>query len=60
MDNSTLGGMPPEDTEDFIFRSSIRTRNGKRIYARHYGLTAFRIRIRKKPPPKQPKLPGFE
>lgn len=37
-----------DDTE-VIFTKSIRLRNGKRIFASHYGLQAFRIRVRKKP-----------
>jgi len=28
-----------------IFRNSIRTRNGRRIYASSYGLKAFKIYI---------------
>jgi hypothetical protein len=30
----------------YIYRASIRLRNGKRIYARQYGLKAFRIKLR--------------
>lgn len=33
----------------YIFRPSIRLRNGKRIFAYQYGLRAFRIKIRKDP-----------
>jgi hypothetical protein len=33
---------------DYIFVASIRTRKGKRIFARHYGLKAFRLKVRKK------------
>lgn len=36
----------PEDY-DFIYVASIRTRNGKRLVAAHYGLKAFRLKIRK-------------
>lgn len=46
------------DSDQYVFCSSIRLRNGKRIYARHYGLKAFRIKIRNKPP-KQLSLPGI-
>jgi hypothetical protein len=38
--------------QEFIYRASITLRNGKRIFASHYGLTAFRIRVRR-PPPKR-------
>jgi len=31
----------------YIFRPSIRLRNGKRIFAYQFGLKAFRIKIRK-------------
>jgi hypothetical protein len=50
------------DTDDYeyIYRPAIRTRNGKTIYAVNYGLKAFRIRVRRKAPPDQPKLPGIE
>ena len=41
------------DESTVIFTKSIRLRNGRRIYAVNYGLNAFRIRIRKKPPRKQ-------
>ena len=33
----------------YIFRSSIRLKNGKRIYAYQFGLKAFRIKIKKDP-----------
>lgn len=39
-----------EETPHYIFRASIRLRNGKRIYAWQYGLTAFRIRVRNPSP----------
>lgn len=38
------------DTPDdfhFIYVASIHTRNGKRIVAAHYGLKAFRLKVRK-------------
>ena len=33
------------EEERYIYRASIRLPSGKRIYARHYGLKAFRIRV---------------
>ena len=47
------------DAEDvhYIYRASIRLRNGKRIYAWQYGLKAFRLRI--KGPSIQLSLPGI-
>lgn len=44
--------------ERYIYRASIRLRNGKRIYAWQYGLRAFRIRVRDYPPD-QPRLPNL-
>lgn len=38
-----------EDRQRYIYVASIRLRNGKRIYARHYGKRAFRIAIRDDP-----------
>ena len=38
----------------YIYRSSIRLRNGKRIYAWQYGLKAFRIEVRGDPPAQLP------
>ena len=35
--------VPPGKRELFV--ASIRTRSGKRIYARQYGLKAFRILV---------------
>jgi len=32
------------DTPDYIFRASIRLRDGRRIYAQNFGLKAFKIR----------------
>lgn len=46
-----------EDDTHYIYRASIRLQNGRRIYAWKYGLKAFRIRVRRKPP-KQLNLPG--
>ena len=48
------------DTDEtrFIYRASIRLRNGTRIYAWQYGLKAFRIRL-KHSLPEQPRLPGL-
>ncbi len=43
-----------KDDTEVIFTKYIRLRNGKRIFASHYGLEAFRIRIRKKPPREMP------
>jgi hypothetical protein len=31
----------------YIYRASIRLKNGKRIFAYQFGLKAFRIRVRK-------------
>jgi hypothetical protein len=42
----------------YIYRTSIRLRDGRRIYAWHYGLKAFRIKIADHDPD-QPKLPGL-
>lgn len=41
----------------YIYRKSIRLKNGRRIYAKDYGLSAFRIRVL--PDPNQPDLPGL-
>lgn len=48
------------DTNDtrYIYRASIRLRDGRRIYAWQYGLKAFRIRL-KHNLPEQPRLPGL-
>jgi len=46
------------DDVDIIFATSIRLRNGKRIYAWQYGKKAFPIRVKRKPP-SQPRLPGI-
>lgn len=42
--------MTADTDTGYIYRASIRLRDGRRIYARQYGLKAFRIRIRPKPP----------
>ena len=41
--------MRDEDTH-IIYVASIRLRNGRRIYAWQYGIKAFPIRVRKRPP----------
>jgi len=51
MDNST---------EQYIYCASIRLRNGKRIFARHYGKKAFRIKVKRDLPPDQPCLPNLD
>jgi hypothetical protein len=35
----------PPPGKRVIFVASVRTRKGKRIYAHHYGLKAFRILV---------------
>lgn len=47
------------DTDEtrFIYRASIRLRNGTRIYAWKYGLKAFRIKV--SGDIDQPRLPGL-
>ena len=40
--------MENNDNYEVIFVKYITLRNGKRIYAAHYGLNAFRIRIKRK------------
>lgn len=35
-----------KDTGDYIFRTFLTLRNGTRIYAKTYGLKAFRIPIK--------------
>ena len=47
-----------KDMETYIYRASIRLRNGRRIYAKQYGLNAFRIKVRN-PSPKQLVLPNL-
>lgn len=34
---------------EYIFRPFITLRNGRRIYARSYGKSAFRIRVKVRP-----------
>lgn len=46
------------DEAQYIFCASIRLRNGKRIFARQYGLKAFRIKVKRRDPD-QPRLPGL-
>lgn len=48
------------DTDEtrYIYRASIRLRNGTRIYAWQYGLKAFRIKVTGDIPD-QPRLPGL-
>lgn len=36
-----------DDGAEYIYRRSITTRSGKRIFAESYGLRAFRIKVRK-------------
>ncbi len=36
-----------ESNQAFIYSAYITTRNGRRIYARAYGLTAFRFKANK-------------
>ncbi len=43
--------------ERFIYRASIRLRNGTRIFAWQYGLKAFRIKV--SGDIDQPRLPGL-
>lgn len=39
--------MKDDDDHEYIFVRFV-TRNGKKIFASHYGLQAFRIRVRKR------------
>jgi hypothetical protein len=43
----------------YIYRPSIRLRNGRRIFAAQYGLKAFKIPVRDDYEPSQPRLPGL-
>lgn len=47
------------DTDEtrYIYRASIRLRNGTRIFAWQYGLKAFRIKVTGDAD--QPRLPGL-
>lgn len=42
----------PVPEPGYIFVASITTRDGKKLWARNYGLKAFRIKARLKPPAK--------
>jgi len=42
-----------DDEYYYIYRASIRLKNGKRIFAHQYGKQAFRIRVRRNPPVQQ-------
>lgn len=35
-----------EDTKSYIFRKSIKTKDGRVIYASEYGLRAFKIEVK--------------
>jgi len=37
--------------EEYVYTKYITLKNGKRIYAEHYGLKAFRLKIRRKKQP---------
>ena len=37
---------------EFVYTKFITLKNGRRIYASSYGLKAFKLRVRKKPPTK--------
>jgi hypothetical protein len=43
----------------YIYRASIRLRNGRRIYAWKYGLKAFKLRVKQSLPPNPPILPDI-
>ncbi len=38
-----------EDEYEYIFRKTIRLRNGRVLHASQYGLEAFRIRVKRRP-----------
>lgn len=38
---------PPFDEGMYIYTKYITLRNGKRLYAAHYGLKAFRLKVRR-------------
>lgn len=42
----------------YLYRASIRLKNGKRIFAWQYGLKAFRLKVADHNPD-QPTLPGL-
>ena len=48
--------MRTKEETHYIYRASIRLRNGKLIYAWQYGLKAFRIKVRRN---RQLPLPGI-
>ena len=37
-----------DDVVEYVFTTYITLKNGRRIYARQYGLKAFRIAVRRK------------
>ena len=37
-----------EDGYEYIYTKTIRTKNGKVLHASAYGLTAFRIKVKKR------------
>ena len=41
--------------EQYLYCTSIRLRNGKRIFARDYGLKAFRIKLQRDLKTRKPK-----
>lgn len=51
--------METKKSERYVYRSSIRLRNGKRIFAWQYGKKAFRIPVRDDYEPSQPRLPNL-
>lgn len=52
--------METKTKQRFIYRSSIRLPNGKRIFASQYGKKAFKIPVRDDYEPPQPRLPGLD
>jgi hypothetical protein len=40
--------MEPSEDYEFIYRKFITLRNGKRLYASAYGLTAFKLKVRRR------------
>ena len=45
------------DQHYYIYRTSIRLRSGRRIYAWQYGLSAFKLKLKREP--SQLLLPGI-
>ena len=43
--SSTADHQPPDEAE-YVFRASITLPNGRKLFAHHYGLKAFKIPIR--------------